>query len=90
MINQLIFNYVFELMNWSLHQVHTTVQWNLHVQFKGLVQDCSNSSALAMELLQSCNMPSNISHKYAHIFLGYVVAILAIYSGFHVICLQYL
>ena len=24
----------------------------------GLVQDCSNSSALAMELLQSCTMPS--------------------------------
>ena len=25
----------------------------------GLVQDCSNSSVLAMELLQSCNKPSN-------------------------------
>ena len=24
----------------------------------GLVQDCSNASALAMELLQSCNKPS--------------------------------
>ena len=24
----------------------------------GLVQDCSNSSALAMELLQSCTKPS--------------------------------
>ena len=26
--------------------------------FDGLVQDCSNSSALAMELLQSCTKPS--------------------------------
>ena len=26
--------------------------------FDGLVQDCSNSSALAMELLQSCAKPS--------------------------------
>ena len=25
----------------------------------GLVQDCSNSSALAMELLQSCTKPSD-------------------------------
>ena len=29
-------------------------QWHLN----GLVQDCSNSSALAMELLQSCTKPS--------------------------------
>ena len=26
----------------------------------GLVQDCSNSSALAMELLQSCTKPSYV------------------------------
>ena len=26
--------------------------------FDGLVQDCGNSSALAMELLQSCTKPS--------------------------------
>ena len=26
--------------------------------FNGLVQDCSNSIALAMELLQSCTKPS--------------------------------
>ena len=30
-------------------------------QFDGLVQDCSNSSALAMELLQSCAKPSSWS-----------------------------
>ena len=29
------------------------VQWWIN----GLVQDCSNSSALAMELLQSCTKP---------------------------------
>ena len=31
-----------------------------HVE--GLVQDCSNPSALAMELLQSCTKPSMLSH----------------------------
>ena len=33
----------------------------LHVD--GLVQDCSNSSALALELLQSCTKPSNIHYN---------------------------
>ena len=32
-----------------------------HDGIDGLVQDCSNSSALAMELLQSCSKPSSIS-----------------------------
>ena len=31
------------------------------VHMYGLVQDCSNSSALTMELLQSCNKPSMLS-----------------------------
>ena len=31
---------------------------NSHRDIGGLVQDCSNSSALAMELLQSCTKPS--------------------------------
>ena len=31
----------------------------IQVQFNGLVQDCSNSSALVMELLQFCIKPSN-------------------------------
>ena len=37
------------------------IQWLiLHIEYhiNGLVQDCSNSSALAMELLQSCTKPS--------------------------------
>ena len=35
------------------------VHMNLYVQayIDGLLQDCSNSSALAMELLQSCTKP---------------------------------
>ena len=32
----------------------------------GQVQDCSNSSALAMELLQSCTKPSIYSFKEIH------------------------
>ena len=32
-----------------------------HAYIDGLVQDCSNSSALAMELLQSCTKPSNFA-----------------------------
>ena len=30
----------------------------------GLVQDCSNSSALALELLQSCTKPSMYTYIY--------------------------
>ena len=30
----------------------------------GLVQDCSNSSAYALELLQSCTKPSNNDHSH--------------------------
>ena len=35
-----------------------------------LVQDCSNSSALAMELLQSCTKPSIWSDTYASVGLN--------------------
>ena len=42
-----------EIIVWSLSDLH---QSNLD-HFDGLVQDCSNSSALAMELLQSCAKP---------------------------------
>ena len=38
---------------WELKQKYYT---NMHID--GLVQDCSNSSALAIELLQSCTKPS--------------------------------
>ena len=51
--------------------VNTTVQyvpWNMHmisIYIDGLVQDCSNSSVLAMELLQSCS-----SHLYDNLGIG--------------------
>ena len=38
------------------------LQWDID----GLVQDCSNSSALAMELLQSCTKPSICTHTLEH------------------------
>ena len=34
------------------------IQFYFHLYVDGLLQDCSNSSALAMELLQSCAKPS--------------------------------
>ena len=37
--------------------------------FNGLVQDCSNSSALAMELLQSCTKPSILQITFSVAFL---------------------
>ena len=36
--------------------------WKYMGHLDGLVQDCSNQSALAMELLQSCNKPSMCSY----------------------------
>ena len=40
---------VFEVQHWVM------IEHSQHIE--GLVQDCSNSSALAMELLQSCTKP---------------------------------
>ena len=40
--------------------------WPHHID--GSVQDCSNSSALAMELLQSCTKPS----MYLYVFAFYM------------------
>ena len=37
----------------------------VHQQIDGLVQDCSNSSALAMELLQSCAKPTRYKFHVA-------------------------
>ena len=34
------------------------------VQFDGLLQDCSNSNVLAVELLKSCNKPQKWCHLY--------------------------
>ena len=37
-------------------------------QIDGLVQDCSNSSANALELLQSCTKPSKLCHHAGYIY----------------------
>ena len=36
------------------------------IHIDGLVQDCSNSTALAMELLQSCTVTHQYMHTKAH------------------------
>ena len=52
----------------SLTNIHTRHKTSDIWQYiYGLVHDCSNSSALAMELLQSCTKPS-ISYTSAIIF----------------------
>ena len=38
--------------------LHAILSYHVILNIDGLVQDCSNSSALAMELLQSCTKPS--------------------------------
>ena len=45
---------------WSAQVDVSFIQWcpHLRVHIDGLVQDCSISSALAMEILQSCIKPS--------------------------------
>ena len=41
--------------------------WTLYTSYiDGLVQDCSNSSVLAMELLQSCTKPSMCINGLGH------------------------
>ena len=52
--------YVFTFSTWS---------WKIIPYFDGLVQDCSNSSELAMELLQSCTKPS--IYLFFYFFLTY-------------------
>ena len=47
----------------------------------GLVQDCSNSSALAMELLPSCTKPSTHWHKTWHHQWWYWPSFLAIHTS---------
>ena len=45
-----------------------TIGWNID----GLVQDCSNSNALAMKLLQSCTKPSIYNIAKGYMFDGSV------------------
>ena len=47
------------LVKAALWKVWTATFYNFHMEhIDGLVQNCSNSSVLAMELLQSCTKPS--------------------------------
>ena len=57
-----------EEMQWIPFQSLSRVSY-----INGLVQDCSNSTALAMELLQSCTKPS-ISSSYQIINIGNIKA----------------
>ena len=50
-------------MNWSNNGLISSSTKPLTYPFNGLVQDCSNSSANALELLQSCTKPSIFIHN---------------------------
>ena len=55
--------------------------WEMEQYINGLVQDCSNSSALAMELPQSCTKPSVMGRRQTgstHWTLGDVAVILSL------------
>ena len=56
---------LFQLMVWHL----CLFSVNTHGYMDGLVQDCSNSSALAMELLQSCTKPWIFASKHLVLLL---------------------
>ena len=60
----------------SNHGIHLGLSplYSVH-QINGLVQDCNNSSALAMELLQFCTKPSKCAWiLQKHFYLEYVLA----------------
>ena len=47
----------------------------------GLVHNCSNSSALAMELLQSCTKPSICPIQFVYAFINFVLLLSSISNG---------
>ena len=51
-----------------------------HAQINGLVQDCSNSSVLAMELLQSCTKPLKYNYLLWLTLMSYMVFLASITS----------
>ena len=61
-------------MKWNA-AVHSTIRLPVFIcwHFYGLAQDCSNSSALAMELLQSCTKPFVLSVCYLLVCIGEIV-----------------
>ena len=48
---------VLEYNPWIMHRVHALLCFVVVGYTDGLAQDCSNSSALALELLQPCTKP---------------------------------
>ena len=50
-----LMTWLYESQGISSHEVDLMIKKDID----GLVQECSNSSALAMELLHSCSKPSN-------------------------------
>ena len=54
----------------SWHRSHSNIKDPPDLDFDGLVQDCSNSSALAMELLPSCTEPSTCCAHRHIVMLG--------------------
>ena len=54
-----------EYVGWIHRGFTHHVPWFMKLHIDSLVQDCSNSSVLAMELLQSWNKPS----IYAYMFI---------------------
>ena len=53
-----------EILSSKYKHLQSTVAWRVYQDHTdGLVQDCSNSGALAMELLQSCSKPSIWTRK---------------------------
>ena len=52
---------------WSKFTKNNALNLGKKIQFHGLAQDCGNSSALALELPQSCAEPSRWSYKLAYL-----------------------
>ena len=51
-------NWSWKVITYLRFYFFSTWSWKIIPYFDGVVQDCSNSSDLAMELLQSCTKPS--------------------------------
>ena len=60
----------------------------IYLHFDGLVQDCNNSNALAMELLQSCTKPSFVFNVLSlfnscYHLLFYVLVVISLHVFYH-------
>ena len=90
--------YMYTASSWIPHEQWGQVTWVLfrykdclsryrdfHYKEKidGLVQDCSNSIANALELLQSCTKPSVMGLRQSYLYNGnsYTGKMTSLYSG---------